>query len=70
MRRNYLAELRDRIKGEGEAAETKRRKLDPPNSGGIPTTLNDKVEPAKMDLVQPSLKGEGQLPSFKKGNQT
>ena len=66
-RRNYLAELRDRIKLEGEAVEAKRRTLDPLNSGDSPGALNGKVEPANLDLVHIRIKEEGQLPSFKRG---
>ena len=50
-RRNYLAELRDRIKEECEAAEAKKRKLVPLNSGKSPGALNGEVEPANKDLV-------------------
>ena len=66
-RRQYLAELRDRIKAEGEAVGGKRRKLDPTNSGGSPSAINGKVEHASKDLVHERIKGEGQLTCFKRG---
>ena len=66
-RRDYLAALRDRIKIEGEAAEVKKRKLEPLNSGKSPRALNGEVEPAKKDFVHNRIQEEGQRPSFKRG---